>query len=241
MNEKMQWPDIVKLVNEVLGCEAHVYPCERGSIGHEMTGINFNSLARIIDRVQSQNMQVTSTVTPTLEALKTIEGLQDKYGQARHVALELSGVMREYIDLPYNGLRQQLLKTLDRYQARLEGLRKDHFEDLAKPIALPDRKDVTTASYTACLQNDGWNNCLDEITKINAIQPKANPAVVQMREAMERRAARQQIAELHIGEAWLTVTYSGLKWYHWNMAGMGPTPLSIEEFDEILAKELAPC
>lgn len=49
---KMQWPEIVALVNEVLGCEAHKYPCERGSIGHEMTGINFNSLARIIDRVR---------------------------------------------------------------------------------------------------------------------------------------------------------------------------------------------
>lgn len=49
---KMQWPEIVKLVNDVLGCEAHVFPCERGSIGHEMTGINFNSLARIIDRVR---------------------------------------------------------------------------------------------------------------------------------------------------------------------------------------------
>ena len=48
----MQWPEIVALVNEVLGCEAHKYPCERGSIGHEMTGINFNSLARIIDRVR---------------------------------------------------------------------------------------------------------------------------------------------------------------------------------------------
>lgn len=169
------------------------------------------------------------------------ERVVQKYGHARHVALELSGVMREYIDLPYNGLRQQLLKTLDRYQARLEDLRKDHFEDLAKPIALPDRKDVTKASYTACLQNDGWNSCLDEIAKNNAIQPKAAPVVVQMREAMECRAARQQIAELHIGEAWLTVTYGGLKWYHWNMAGMDPTPLSIEDFDEILTKELAPC
>jgi hypothetical protein len=69
----------------------------------------------------------------------------------------------------------------------------------------------------------------------------ANPAVVQIREAMENRAARQQIAELHIGEAWLTVTYGGMKWHHWNMAGMGPTPLSIEAFDEILGKELAPC
>lgn len=49
---KMQWPEIVALVNEVLGCEAHKYPCERGSIGHEMTGVNFNSLARIIDRVR---------------------------------------------------------------------------------------------------------------------------------------------------------------------------------------------
>lgn len=49
---KMQWQEIVALVNEVLGCEAHKYPCERGSIGHEMTGINFNSLARIIDRVR---------------------------------------------------------------------------------------------------------------------------------------------------------------------------------------------
>ena len=49
---KLQWPEIVGLVNEVLGCEAHKFPCSRGSIGHEMTGINFNSLARIIDLVR---------------------------------------------------------------------------------------------------------------------------------------------------------------------------------------------
>lgn len=53
--KKLQWPEIVGLVNEVLGCEAHEFPCARGYIGHEMTGINFNSLARIIDRVQHRH------------------------------------------------------------------------------------------------------------------------------------------------------------------------------------------
>lgn len=49
---KLGWAEIVGLVNEVLGCQAHEYPRKQGSIGHEMTGINFNSLARIIDRIQ---------------------------------------------------------------------------------------------------------------------------------------------------------------------------------------------
>ena len=72
---KMQWPEIVALVNEVLGCEAHKYPCERGSIGHEMTGINFNSLARIIDRVLS-----AATAAPAADA-----GLVDMYRHLQKV------------------------------------------------------------------------------------------------------------------------------------------------------------
>lgn len=69
----------------------------------------------------------------------------------------------------------------------------------------------------------------------------ANPSVVQIREAMERRAGRSQIAELHIGDTHLRVTYGGLKWFHWNMASGKAVPLATEEFDEILAKELGPC
>lgn len=69
---KMQWPEIVALVNGVLGCEAHKYPCERGSIGHEMTGINFNSLARIIDRVR---YLADSPAAPAADAL-LVEALE---------------------------------------------------------------------------------------------------------------------------------------------------------------------
>ena len=49
---KLSWEQIVGLVNEVLGCEAHEWPLP--DVGHVMTGINFNSLARIIDRVQAE-------------------------------------------------------------------------------------------------------------------------------------------------------------------------------------------
>ena len=71
---KMQWPEIVALVNEVIGCEAHKYPCERGSIGHEMTGINFNSLARIIDRVR----YAASPAAPAADAgLVAVEWAKD--------------------------------------------------------------------------------------------------------------------------------------------------------------------
>lgn len=49
---KLTWEEIVGLVNEVLGCKAHKWPLP--DVGHEMTGINFNSLARIIDRVQAR-------------------------------------------------------------------------------------------------------------------------------------------------------------------------------------------
>ncbi|MDH0573205.1 hypothetical protein [Pseudomonas fulva] len=48
--ERLTWEQIVALVNEVLGCEAHKWPVH--DVGHQMTDINFNSLARIIDRVQ---------------------------------------------------------------------------------------------------------------------------------------------------------------------------------------------
>lgn len=51
---KMGWAEIVAMVNDVLGCKAHEYPRTQGSIGHEMTGMNFNSLARIIDRIQAR-------------------------------------------------------------------------------------------------------------------------------------------------------------------------------------------
>lgn len=51
---KLGWAEIVAMVNDVLGCQAHEYPRTHGSIGHEMTGMNFNSLARIIDRIQKR-------------------------------------------------------------------------------------------------------------------------------------------------------------------------------------------
>lgn len=71
---KLQWTEIVGLVNEVLGCEAHKFPCERGSIGHEMAGINFNSLARIIDRVQhrhaAQHQRITAALRGEVERMR---------------------------------------------------------------------------------------------------------------------------------------------------------------------------
>ncbi|MFJ7111289.1 hypothetical protein ACIQU2_27490 [Pseudomonas sp. NPDC098740] len=47
---KLGWDAIVDLVSEVLGCEYERTPGFH--IGHQMPGINFNSLARIIDRVR---------------------------------------------------------------------------------------------------------------------------------------------------------------------------------------------
>lgn len=47
---KLGWEEIVDLVSEVQGCE---YGRASGSyIGHQMPGINFNSLSRIIDHVR---------------------------------------------------------------------------------------------------------------------------------------------------------------------------------------------
>lgn len=46
---KLSWEEIVSLVSEVSGCEFNRDPDQ--AIGHQMTGINFNSLARIIDKV----------------------------------------------------------------------------------------------------------------------------------------------------------------------------------------------
>lgn len=73
--------------------------------------------------------------------------------------------------------------------------------------------------------------------KLKAIKP----AVVQIREAMETAAGRGDDAELHIGNCRLKVTYHGIKWHHWQIGLARSHELSIEEFDEILAKELAPC
>lgn len=59
---KLTWEQIVGLVNEVLGCEAHKWPVQ--DVGNAMTGINFNSLARIIDRVQSGQTAPVAVVLP---------------------------------------------------------------------------------------------------------------------------------------------------------------------------------
>ena len=50
---RYSWDDIVDLVSEVIGCEYSRDP--NTFIGHQMTGINFNSLARIIDKVKELN------------------------------------------------------------------------------------------------------------------------------------------------------------------------------------------
>lgn len=60
---RMSWEKIVALVNEVLGCEAHKWPVP--DVGHVMTGINFNSLARIIDRIQSEQDVPVALDRPT--------------------------------------------------------------------------------------------------------------------------------------------------------------------------------
>ena len=46
---KLSWEEIVSLVSEVTGCDFNYD--EDLFTGHQMTGINFNSLARIIDKV----------------------------------------------------------------------------------------------------------------------------------------------------------------------------------------------
>lgn len=81
--EKMQWPEIVALVNEVLGCEAHKFPCERGSIGHEMTGINFNSLARIIDRVRHR--LAAAPAQPAAQDQGEVQRLREALESAIHI------------------------------------------------------------------------------------------------------------------------------------------------------------
>lgn len=50
---RYSWDDIVDMVSEVIGCEYSRDP--NTFIGHQMTGINFNSLARIIDKVKELN------------------------------------------------------------------------------------------------------------------------------------------------------------------------------------------
>lgn len=49
---KLSWEEIVSLVSEVTGCEFNRDPDH--AIGHQMTGINFNSLARIIDKIMEE-------------------------------------------------------------------------------------------------------------------------------------------------------------------------------------------
>lgn len=65
--EKLTWEDIVGLVNEVLGCQAHEWPLP--DVGHQMTGINFNSLARIIDRVQARYTRPAEQPAPVAVVL----------------------------------------------------------------------------------------------------------------------------------------------------------------------------
>ena len=95
-----------------------------------------------------------------------------------------------------------------------------------EPYALWEN--LEAAGLITCIGSYRWKPAVDVIelgvqAAVSAELAKLQPeqVVAQIREAMERRAARQQIAELHIGEAWLTVTYGGMKWHHWNMAGMG--------------------
>ncbi|MDA8485887.1 hypothetical protein NNO07_22700 [Pseudomonas resinovorans] len=52
--KKYTWDEIVGLVSEVLGCQYQKDP--EFFIGHQMPGINFNSLSRIIDRVQHREV-----------------------------------------------------------------------------------------------------------------------------------------------------------------------------------------
>lgn len=106
---KMQWPEIVALVNGVLGCEAHKYPCERGSIGHEMTGINFNSLARIIDRVR---YLADSPAAPAADA-----GLVEALEHAR--LFIVNGIDLGFIQMPEAGTPDPAHETLPMIDAAL--------------------------------------------------------------------------------------------------------------------------
>lgn len=111
---KMQWPEIVALVNEVLGCEAHKYPCERGSIGHEMTGINFNSLARIIDRVR-----YAAPAAPAADAgLAAVEWAKDAVewgGALNYAAWEFVNECPEKSALLFNNTKGPLRAAIIKY------------------------------------------------------------------------------------------------------------------------------
>ncbi|WP_085600714.1 MULTISPECIES: hypothetical protein [unclassified Pseudomonas] len=60
-----------------------------------------------------------------------------------------------------------------------------------------------------------------------------------LREAMEDAAASGKPCQLIVGDTHVTVTYQGIKWVHTQfLAGKLPLPLTIEEFDEIVAAAL---
>lgn len=53
----------------------------------------------------------------------------------------------------------------------------------SEPVALPERRDESTASYTACLQSSSWNACLDEVAKLGPLytRPARGAPVYQLR------------------------------------------------------------
>lgn len=55
---------------------------------------------------------------------------RDKYRNARHIALELSGVIQEYSAMPCKSLESRMVTTLQRYEARIKELQKDLFADV---------------------------------------------------------------------------------------------------------------
>lgn len=76
---RYSWRDICDMVSEVIGCE--FTPDPNSFIGHQMTGINFNSLARIIDKVASPPAPVAVRITlqQVLKAYDYAESHPHKY------------------------------------------------------------------------------------------------------------------------------------------------------------------
>lgn len=71
-------------------------------------------------------------------------------------------------------------------------------------------------------------------------QPQSSQAQLSaLREAMENAAARRNPCQLIVGDIHIAVSYHGIKWFHTRISGDNQQhPLTIEEFDEIVAGAL---
>jgi hypothetical protein len=64
----------------------------------------------------------------------TDDALRKQLADARHLALELSGVIAEYKAMPCFSLEERMFQTLLRYGPRLNHLRAEHFAAMAEQV-----------------------------------------------------------------------------------------------------------